>query len=110
MRHSEIKKATYVCKHAMSTAPKIGEWTPLFIEGKEYECEYETWGWEDGYRLNGSWRRYWATGEDGTHREMPRAHFRAVFHTDHEKRDLLIEGILGESPKNKAKKNEDSSK
>ena len=26
------------------------EWADKFIEGKWYEGEYETWGWESGYR------------------------------------------------------------
>lgn len=88
-------KAKYVCKCSMSDSPK----NTAFIAGKEYECEYESWTFKEGHRLNGGHRRYWAIGEDGEEREMPRPRFRAVFHTEHEKRDLLIEGILGESPK-----------
>jgi hypothetical protein len=47
------------------------------------------------------------TGEDGEQREMNRTRFKAVFQTEHEtkshKRDLLLEGILGESPKKQRK-------
>jgi hypothetical protein len=102
-------KSTYVCKNSMSEFPRYGTggWTPIFIEGKEYDCEYEPWNFETGHRLNGAFRRYWVTGEDGEQREMNRTRFKAVFQTEHEtkshKRDLLLEGILGESPKKQRK-------
>lgn len=102
-------KATYICKNSMSESPRHGSggWTPIFIEGREYECEYEAHTWEGGYECNGGHRAYWATGEDGKQREMSRPHFRAVFDTRQEtksqNRDLLLEGILGESPKKQDK-------
>jgi hypothetical protein len=40
-------------------------WTRRFIKDKWYDGEYETWGFEDGYRLNGGWRQYWAVNELG---------------------------------------------
>lgn len=93
----EIVKAWFLCKTTMSEAPRHGGgWSPVFVEGKTYEGEYETWSWKDGYKCNGGWRRYWVVREDGEKQEMNRAHFRAVFHADDisEMRNNKIEEIL----------------
>ena len=93
-----IVKTKFVCKTTMSTAPKYGNqgWTPVFIEGKTYVGEYQTWSWPKGYEVNGGWKRYWIIGEDGEKQELPRARFRAVFHYDDvvELRNNKIEQIL----------------
>jgi len=53
-----------------------------FIEGKWYDGEYETWSWEDGYRVNGGWRKYWVVNEKGEKEEIPKAHMKVIFEFD----------------------------
>lgn len=93
-----IVKTKFVCKTTMSTATKYGNqgWTPVFIEGKTYVGEYQTWSWSRGYEVNGGWKRYWIIGEDGEKQELPRVRFRAVFHYDDvvELRNNKLEQIL----------------
>lgn len=70
-------------------------WIDRFIEGKWYEGEYETWNWEDGYRINGGWRRYWVVNELGKKEEISRAVMNAIFeYKTAELRDVKIDDIL----------------
>ena len=96
---SEIFKTKFVCKTTMSEVPrhsKSSQWQEVFIEGKTYVGEYETWSWTRGYEVNRGWKRYWIVAEDGEVRELPRARFRALFHYDDaaEIRNIKIERIL----------------
>lgn len=68
--------------HAINSNPTPTTWIDRFVEGKWYEAEYETWDWEDGYRINGGWRRYWVVNESGKKEEMPRSHMNVLFHHD----------------------------
>lgn len=86
---AERVKAKYVCKNTM----QVGN-TVTFEAGKEYECEYEEWTFKAGHQINGGHRYYWATGEDGKKQQFERQYFKAVFHTEHEKRDIAIDEIL----------------
>lgn len=66
-----IVKTKFLCKSGCKTAPSRGysgtqklNWTDLFIEGKWYDGEYETWS-QQLYKLNNGWRRYWVINEKG---------------------------------------------
>ena len=99
---SQIIKTKFLCKTGCKTAPSRGysgtqklNWTDLFVEGKWYDGEYETWNWEDGYRCNGGWRRYWVVDEKGKKEEMNRIKMSTIFQLDIEElRDNKIEEIL----------------
>ncbi len=97
---SQIIKTKFLCKNGSRTAPRgssLGnlKWTDRFIESKWYEGEYETWSFEDGFRLNGGWRRYWVINEQGVKEEISKAHMRAIFEMDtQELRDNKINQIL----------------
>lgn len=70
------------------------EWTDVFIEGKWYEGEHETWDWEDGYKCNGGWRRYWVVNESGKKEEIGRVKMNILFYKLEELRENLIDEIL----------------
>ena len=71
------------------------QWKPRFIEGKWYDGEYETWNWEDGYKCNGGWSRYWVVDESGEKKELSRTYMKIIFQLDiDEIRDQKIEQIL----------------
>ena len=99
---SQIVKTKFLCKNGSRTASKLGPgsllqspWVDRFIEGKWYDGEYETWSWEDGYRVNGGWRKYWVINEQGVGEEISRAHFKIIFETDTQQlRDRKIEDII----------------
>ena len=84
-----IVKTKFLCKSGCKTAPSRGysgkqklNWTDLFVEGKWYDGEYETWSWEDGYRINGGWRKYWVVNEKGEKEKIPKAHMKVIFEFD----------------------------
>ena len=91
-----IHKEKWKCKATAQTSGRLGsQWKDRFIKGKWYDGEYETWPSEDGYRLNGSWRRYWAVNEQGEKEEITKAWFKIMFEHDIEKiRDEKINNIL----------------
>jgi len=93
---NQIVKTKFLCKNGSRTGPAYGGvWIDKFIEGKWYDGEYETWSWEDGYRVNGGWRKYWVVNEQGVGEEISRAHFRVIFETDTQQlRDRKIEDII----------------
>jgi hypothetical protein len=86
----KIVKTKFLCKNGSSVAPKTTsindlsmiKWSDRFIEGKWYDGEYQTWSFEDGYRINGGWRRYWVINEQGKKEEISKAEFKAIFETD----------------------------
>ena len=96
-----IVKTKFLCKSGCKTAPSRGysgkqklNWTDLFIEGKWYDGEYETWS-QQLYRLNNGWRRYWVVNEKGEKKEMDRIKMSTIFQLDIEElRDNKIEEIL----------------
>ncbi len=93
---NQIVKTKFLCKNGSRTGPAYGGvWIDKFIEGKWYDGEYETWSWEDGYRVNGGWRKYWVVNEQGVGEEISRAHFRVIFETDTQQlRDRKIEDLI----------------
>jgi hypothetical protein len=93
---NQIVKTKFLCKNGSRTGPAYGGvWIDRFIEGKWYDGEYETWSWEDGYRVNNGWRKYWLINEQGVGEEISRAHFRVIFETDTQQlRDRKIEDII----------------
>ncbi len=93
---SQIVKTKFLCKNGSRTGPAYGGvWIDRFIEGKWYDGEYETWSWEDGYRVNNGWRKYWVINEQGVGEEISRAHFRVIFETDTQQlRDRKIEDLI----------------
>lgn len=93
---SQIIKTKFLCKNGSRTGPAYGGvWIDKFIEGKWYDGEYETWSWEDGYRVNGGWRKYWVVNEQGVGEEISRAHFKIIFETDTQQlRDRKIEDLI----------------
>lgn len=86
----KIVKTKFLCKNGSSVAPNptsindlsMIKWSDRFIEGKWYDGEYQTWSFEDGYRINGGWRRYWVINEQGKKEEISKAEFKAIFETD----------------------------
>lgn len=69
--------------------------TNIFIRGKIYDCEYEEWNSDEGFRLNGGHRRYWVINEIGQKEELSRGELRALFHTDPvDIRDVIIDDLL----------------
>ena len=107
---SQIIKTKFLCKTGCKTTSavktKIGNvmtisskgiksnWTDLFIEGKWYDGEYETWS-EQLYKLNDGWKKYWVVNEKGEKKEMNRIKMSTIFQLDIEElRDNKIEEIL----------------
>ena len=100
----KIVKTKFLCKNGSSSsvyAPNTGntlsniKWSDRFIEGKWYDGEYETWSYENGYKFNGGWKKYWIVNEKGMKEEIHRAHFNAIFETDIENlRDEKINQII----------------
>jgi hypothetical protein len=86
----KIVKTKFLCKNSSSISPNptsineisIIKWSFRFIEGKWYDGEYQTWSFEDGYRINGGWRRYWVINEQGKKEEISKAEFKSIFETD----------------------------
>ncbi len=103
---SKIIKTKFLCKNGSRVAPRTRtfsniKWEDRFIEGKWYDGEYEIWSFEDGYRLNGGWRRYWVINEKGVKEEVHKAHFKAIFETDiQELREEKINNILNDDDDN----------
>lgn len=104
----KIIETKFLCKNSSSISPKpvsyndlsIIKWSDRFIEGKWYDGEYQTWSFEDGYRLNGGWCRYWVINEQGKKEEISRAEFKAIFETDIENlRNEKINNILNNGEK-----------
>lgn len=100
---SQIIKTKFLCKNGSRISPngRLGisrdqiQWEDRFIEGKWYDGEYETWSFEDGFKLNGGWRRYWVINEKGIKEEVHKAHMKAIFEFDtKELRDNKIDQII----------------
>ena len=93
---NQIVKTKFLCKNGSRTGPAYGKvWIDRFIEGKWYDGEYEIWSWQDGYRVNNGFRRYWVVNEEGYKEEISRAHFKIIFETDTQQlRDKKIEDIF----------------
>lgn len=91
-----IVKTKFLCKSGSRTGSSFQDpWVDRFIEDKWYDGEYETWSFEDGYRINGGWRRYWVVNEQGKKEEISRAIFRLLFETDTQQlRDKKIEDLI----------------
>ncbi len=91
----------YKCKGTMKTSPSLeGEWIDQFVEGKWYDCQYNTWSHEEEKnklycRLNGGWDGYKSISESGVEIELSRAEFNVVFYVDYDEiREQLIDEIL----------------
>jgi len=97
---SQIIQTKFYCKTTMSVGNGgrgviPSTWKPKFIEGNWYDGEYETWNWEDGYKCNNGWSRYWVVDESGKKEEINRSYMNAIFQLDiDEIRDQKIEQIL----------------
>ncbi len=98
-----IVKTKFLCKNGSSIAPRPAsindlsniKWSDRFIEGKWYDGEYETWSYENGYKFNGGWKKYWVINEKGVKEEIHKAYFNAIFETDIESlRDEKINQII----------------
>ena len=95
----KVVKTKFLCKRSSQSSPRglswNLKWEDRFIEGKWYDGEYETWNFDDGYRLNGGWRRYWVVNEKGKKEEISKAHMNAIFEMNIEElRDNKINEIL----------------
>ncbi len=80
-----IIKTKFKCKSNCKTSPRMGTsatFSDKFIEGKYYDVEYETWSFDDGYRLNNGWKSYLVVDENGLKEKMSRVTFRAIFYTE----------------------------
>ena len=98
-----IVKTKFLCKNGSSIAPRPAsindlsniKWSDRFIEGKWYDGEYETWSYENGYKFNAGWKKYWIINEKGVKEEIHKAYFNAIFETDIESlRDEKINQII----------------
>lgn len=76
----------YKCKGAMRTSSSLeSPWEDQFIEGKWYDCSYETSGWYE----------YKAISESGKEINLSKAEFNVVFFTDiDDVREELISEII----------------
>ena len=95
-----IVKSKFLCKG--TTKISSGKSSRLFDtdlvtfeKGKWYDGEYETWSFEDGFKLNGGWKKYWVVNEQGEKQEIQRAWFKIMFEYDiqnlrHEKINQII--------------------
>ena len=100
---TQIINTKFLCKSTTSRSsgrsteihePKLFE-IVTFERGKWYDGEYETWGWEDGYRCNDGWRRYWVVNEQGEKEQINRSWFKVMFECDIENiRDEKINEVL----------------
>ena len=89
-----IFKDRWKCK-CTSQVSLNGKWANNYIKDKWYDGEYQIWSWEDGYRLNGGWAKYWAYNERGVKEELSMAKFKAIFyHEINEVRDAKIDLLL----------------
>ena len=78
----EIISIKLLCKSSSSISSGMGcPWTPLFIEGKWYDCRYRPWRSAESKRLNGGYigDKFWATPENGVEREMSRSEMSIIF-------------------------------
>ena len=93
-----VIKTKFKCKSGSRTSNKHPiKWVDRFIEEKWYDGEYETWSFEQGYDVNGGWRRYWVISEQGIKEEIPRAHMRIIFETNLDSiRDAKIDMIIND--------------
>ena len=96
---NQIIKTKFLCKCGSRRGPSSFSptpWVNTYIEGKWYDGEYETWPWEDGYRISDiGWRRYWVVNELGEREEMAKSEFKVIFETKVEQlRDNKIDQIL----------------
>ena len=96
---NQIIKTKFLCKNGNRTAPRGPldsiKWEDRFIEGKWYDGEYEVWSFDQGYEINGGWRRYWVINEKGVKEEISRARFKVIFETETQQlRDKKIEDLL----------------
>lgn len=81
---SNIVKSKFLCKNTSRIGTGINgqPWVERFIEGKWYDGEYEIWSFDDGYRINNGWRRYWVINEQSKKEEISRSRFNLIFETD----------------------------
>ena len=102
MYTTKIIKTKFLCKSGSQISPggrgaKVN-WADVFIEGKWYDGEYEMWTFESGYRLNGGWRTYWVTNEQGVKSQISRPQMNLLFHHKvDEIRNNKIDEILKEN-------------
>lgn len=103
-----IIEAKFYCKGTSKSTPRFGDltnafWVDNFIEGKWYDGEYELWYDEpetseknkERFRLNGRWRTYKVTNEQGERKEVHSSYMKLIFDLDKTNiRDYKIEQIL----------------
>jgi hypothetical protein len=84
---TQIINTKFLCKS--TTSISSGRSSKLFDtdlvtfeKGKWYDGEYQTWPSKDGYKLNGSWKKYWVVNEQGKKEEIQRAWFKIMFEYD----------------------------
>jgi hypothetical protein len=95
-------KTQYKCKVGSKNKSRyslqVGNWADRFIEGKWYDVEYQTWWFEDGYRLNGGHYHYWVVNEEGKKEHISRAEMSMMFYIDlDDNRDQKINDILNDN-------------
>ena len=95
---SEIIETKFLCKSttkiSSGKSSKLFD-TLTFEKGKWYDGEYETWSFENGYKINGGWRRYWVVNEQGEKEQINRSWFKIMFECDIENiRDEKINEVL----------------
>jgi hypothetical protein len=90
-----IVESKWKCKNGSSIWQSDGVKNNRFIKDKWYTVFYETWSFNDGYRLNNGWLNYWAVNEFGIKEKLSKAKARLIFyHDSDEQRDAKIEEII----------------
>lgn len=94
-----IKKCR--CKGTMSQCQSLsdGDWEDVFIKDKWYEVNHVEWSDDPKYdlemrKMNGGWRYYIAMTEFGTTMNLKRSEFNAIFYSEIELRESLINDII----------------
>ena len=93
-----IVKTRWKCKSTTQHSDGLNsQWINVFIKGKWYDCEYETWSSSDGFRLNGGWKRYWAINENGEKSELSKSEATLIFYQNiDDLRDAKIDLIIND--------------
>ena len=92
-KYATVYNPQNLTSHQIDTS---GSMVDLYIDGKWYEAEFETYSNPDTNRINGGYRDVWVYDETGHRRSLAKAVFGAVFHNITDLRDSQINDIINE--------------
>jgi len=90
-----ISRGRYTCKADANLSGTI------FIKDVVYDIDYEEWWFEDGFKLNGSHRRYWYFTDNGEKNELSKSIMKIIFDTKSESTQYYREVKINEILNNK---------